>query len=72
MYEEMLGEKTAWRYGIPGILCGDTIGTNREGHACLAGKSTLFLESVTTLVEYNLKHMTQLKRLRSCSLTPSY
>jgi hypothetical protein len=55
MYEGMLGELTAWRYGIPGLLCGNTIGTNREGHACLAGRSTLFLETVTTLVEYNIK-----------------
>lgn len=30
------------------------------GHACLGGRSSL-LETVATLVEYNLNHMTQLK-----------
>ena len=65
MYERILGEITAWRYGIPGLLCGNTIGTNREGHVCLGGRST-FLETHGNLsrVQFKSHDLTELlKRL---------
>lgn len=62
MYERILGEITAWRYGIPGLLCGNTIGTNGRGMSVWE-EGAHFWRPVATLVEYNLYHMTQLYHL---------
>jgi hypothetical protein len=64
MYEGIFGEANTWRYGNPGLLCGNMIGTRwQEDMSVWQEPIILGDRGNFGTVQYNIDHMTNLKCL---------